>query len=46
MALENNYAIQVAKNDAAINSNNKMMARFIFSDVATKYLELLNSKQN
>jgi hypothetical protein len=40
------YAVEDSKLTEAINSNNKMMARFIFSDVATKYLELLNSKQN
>ena len=40
------YAVEDPKLIEAINSNNKMMARFIFSDVATKYLELLNTKQN
>jgi hypothetical protein len=40
------YAVEDPKLTEAINSNNKMMARFIFSDVASKYLELLNSKQN
>lgn len=40
------YAVEDSKLTEAINSNNKMMARFIFSDVASKYLELLNTKQN
>lgn len=40
------YAVEDSKLTEAINSNNKMMARFIFSDIASKYLELLNTKQN
>jgi hypothetical protein len=38
------YAVEDPKLIEALNSKNKMMARFIFSDVATKYLELLTTK--
>lgn len=35
------YAVEDPKLEAALNAKNKMMARFIFSDLATKYLEIL-----
>ena len=35
------YAIEDPKLAEALNYKNKMMARFIFSDLATKYLEIL-----
>jgi hypothetical protein len=35
------YAVEDPKLEAALNSKNKMMARFIFSDLAAKYLEIL-----
>lgn len=35
------YAVEDPKLEAALNSKNKMMARFIFSDLATNYLEIL-----
>lgn len=36
------YAVEDPKLVAALNAKNKMMARFIFSDLATNYLEILN----
>jgi hypothetical protein len=38
------YAVDDKKLVEALNSKNKIMARFIFSDLATKYLELLTTK--
>jgi len=38
------YAIEDSKLTDAINAKNKIMARFIFSDLARKYLELQNDK--
>ena len=38
------YAVEDSKLADALNTKNKMMARFIFSDLATKYLELLTTK--
>jgi hypothetical protein len=35
------YAVEDPKLEAAINEKNKIMARFIFSDLATNYLEIL-----
>lgn len=35
------YAVEDPKLEKALNAKNKMMARFIFSDLATKYLEIL-----
>jgi len=35
------YAVEDAKLEEALNTKNKMMARFIFSDLATKYLEIV-----
>ncbi len=32
------YAVEDEKLEQALNGKNKMMARFIFSDLATKYL--------
>ena len=37
------YAVEDAKLTDALNANNKMMARFIFSDLATKYLDILKN---
>lgn len=37
------YAVEDAKLAEALNAKNKMMARFIFSDLATKYLEILKN---
>ena len=34
------YAVEDQKLAAALNAKNKIMARFLFSDLATKYLEL------
>ena len=39
------YAIEDDKLVKAINDKNKIMARFIFADIATRYKELLNSKE-
>ena len=36
------YAVEDPKLEKELNSKNKMLARFIFSELATKYLELLN----
>ena len=38
------YAVEDQKLEEALNAKKKMMARFIFSDLATKYLELLTTK--
>jgi hypothetical protein len=38
------YAVEDPKLIEALLSKNKMMARFIFSDIATQYLILLNTK--
>jgi len=38
------YAVEEPKLTEALNAKNKIMARFIFSDLATKYLELQNEK--
>ena len=38
------YAVEDQKLEEALNAKKKMMARFIFSDLATKYLELLTIK--
>lgn len=35
------YAVEDQKLETALNAKNKMMARFIFSDLATNYLEIL-----
>ena len=35
------YAVEDPKLESALNAKNKMMARFIFSDLAVKYLEIL-----
>jgi hypothetical protein len=35
------YAVEDPKLEAALNSKNKIMARFIFSDLAANYLEIL-----
>lgn len=35
------YALEDSKLIDALNAKNKMMARFIFSDLATKYLEII-----
>lgn len=35
------YAIEDSKLEAALNAKNKVMARFIFSELATKYLDLI-----
>lgn len=37
------YAVEDKKLEEALNSKNKMMARFIFSDLAVKYLEILKN---
>ncbi len=37
------YAVEEPKLEEALNNKNKMMARFIFSDLATKYLEILKN---
>jgi hypothetical protein len=37
------YAVEDPKLEAALNNKNKMMASFIFSDLATKYLEILKN---
>jgi hypothetical protein len=37
------YAVEDPKLADALNTKNKMMARFIFSDLATKYLEILKN---
>ncbi len=37
------YAVEEPKLESALNAKNKMMARFIFSDLATKYLEILKN---
>ena len=37
------YAVEDAKLVGALNAKNKMMARFIFSDLATKYLDILKN---
>ena len=37
------YAVEYPKLASALNSKNKIMARFIFSDLATKYLEILKN---
>jgi hypothetical protein len=37
------YAVEDPKLAAALNARNRMMARFIFSDLATKYLEILKN---
>ena len=38
------YAVEDTKLVEALNSKNKIMSRFIFSDLATKYLELSTTK--
>jgi hypothetical protein len=38
------YAVEDPKLTDALHAKNKIMARFIFSDLATKYLELQNEK--
>jgi hypothetical protein len=38
------YAVEDQKLEEALNAKKKMMARFIFSDLANKYLELLTTK--
>ena len=38
------YAVEDSKLTETLNAKNKIMARFIFSDLATKYLELQNVK--
>lgn len=35
------YAVEEPKLEAALNGKNKIMARFIFSDLATKYLKII-----
>ena len=35
------YAIEDPKLEAALNAKNKIMARFIFSDLAAKYVDLI-----
>ena len=37
------YAVEDPKLVSALNTKNKIMARFIFSDLATKYLEILKN---
>ena len=37
------YAVEDQKLAAALNAKNKIMARFIFADLATKYLEILKN---
>ncbi len=37
------YAVEDPKLANALNAKNKMMARFIFSDLATKYLEIIKN---
>jgi hypothetical protein len=37
------YAVEDSKLELALNNKNKMMASFIFSDLATKYLEILKN---
>lgn len=37
------YAVEDVKLAKALNAKNKMMARFIFSDLATKYLEIVKN---
>jgi hypothetical protein len=37
------YAVEDSKLESALNNKNKMMASFIFSDLATKYLEILKN---
>lgn len=37
------YAVEDPKLESAINQKNYLMARFIFSDLATKYLEILKN---
>ena len=37
------YAVEDPKLEEALNVKNKMMARFIFSDLAVKYLEILKN---
>lgn len=37
------YAVEDPKLAEALNTKNKMMSRFIFSDLATKYLEILKN---
>ncbi|MES2410389.1 MAG: hypothetical protein V4535_02980 [Bacteroidota bacterium] len=37
------YAVEDQKLASALNEKNKIMARFIFSDLATKYLEILKN---
>jgi len=38
------YAVEDQNLEEALNAKKKIMARFIFSDLATKYLELLTIK--
>ena len=38
------YAVEDPKLVRALNTKNKIMARFIFSDLATKYLEILKKQ--
>lgn len=38
------YAIENEKLISALNDNNKMMARFIFSDLSVKYREIISNK--